>query len=62
MFSRPKRLEGGCRQVNSDGDLARADAGVHNYITLRLKDNLLPVVKGEGETFQDTLADERLVT
>jgi hypothetical protein len=29
---------------------------------LRLKDNLLAVIKGEGETSQDTLANQGLVT
>jgi hypothetical protein len=62
MSGRRKKLPAGCRQPSGDDELAQEDAGGHNWSNLRLKNDLLPMVQGEGETSQDTLAHQSLIT
>jgi hypothetical protein len=57
MSSRPKRCQAGCSQPSDEEELAREDAVGHNVAILRLKSDLLAMVKREGEMLQDALAN-----
>jgi hypothetical protein len=55
-------LRAGCGRPSDNEEHAREGAGGHKGTCLRLKDDLLAVVKGEGESSRDTLANQGLVT
>jgi hypothetical protein len=57
MSNGPKKWRVGCRLGSDEEEPAREGAGGHNGSSLRLKRDLLAVIKREGEMLQDALAN-----